>query len=54
MTELKRKMCKYSKDDFKENKELFVENALNAKFICKQCLRTAEKKDLICDPKKLK
>ena len=53
MSKLKKKMCKTAKDGLKDNEELILSEVRDAKYICKNCLRTASDKKLLCDPKKI-
>lgn len=53
MAKLKKKMCKYGKNEWKENEEGVIEQVLHPRFLCKKCLRVAVDKELLCNPKKL-
>ena len=54
MAGLKKTMCKTAKDGLKANEEAVMNEVSGAKYICKNCLRTATDKKLLCEPKKIK
>ncbi len=49
-----KKMCKAAKDGMKFNNPYLIEQVTNPAYICKNCLRTAADKDLLCKPEKIK
>ena len=53
VAELKKKMCKIGKDDFRKNEEAVIAQVLSPKYICTKCLRVASDKKLLCKPRKL-
>ncbi len=53
VAKLKKKMCKLAKEGLKENEEAILAEVRQPVYICKKCLRVAENKKLLCDPKKL-
>jgi hypothetical protein len=53
MEEIKKKMCKLGKSDFKENEEGIIAQVLSPRYICTKCLRVATDKKLLCKPSKL-
>ena len=53
MSKLK-KMCKAVKNGHKYSDEDVMQQIKNARYICKDCLRTAEDKKLLCKPEKIK
>ena len=48
-----KKMCKAAKDGLKSNEKEIFAQVKDAKYICKNCLRTANDKGLLCKPVKI-
>lgn len=49
----KKTICKWDKDDIKDNLEKLKELVAPAKFICKKCGRVAKESDYLCKAEKL-
>lgn len=49
-----KKMCKAAKNGYKSDNKEIIEQVKNPSYICKECLRTAEDKKLLCNPDKIK
>ncbi len=53
MAEIKKKMCKLGKSDFRDNEEGIIAQVLSPRYICTKCLRVATDRKLLCKPRKL-
>lgn len=49
----KKSLCKWARDDVKNNWEEFSELVGKSKFFCEKCLRSSRLKGTLCKPEKL-
>jgi len=49
----KKSLCKWSKDDVKDNWSEMYDLVGKSKFMCERCLRSARLKGNLCKPEKL-
>lgn len=54
MAKKEKRMCKWSDKDLDKNFDKFTEIVSNPKFVCKKCLRVADKKKWLHKPAPLK
>ena len=53
MAKLKKTMCKYGKDDWKEKEDLILAEVIHPRYLCRKCMRVATDKKRLCNPEKL-
>jgi 16S rRNA G1207 methylase RsmC len=54
MAKKEKRMCKWKENDLSEKFDKFTAIVSNPKFVCKKCLRVADKKKLLHKPASLK
>ena len=47
-------LCEWEKKEIEKKSTELVKIIANAKYYCKKCVRTANDKNVLCKPKKLK
>ncbi|MBT8386195.1 MAG: hypothetical protein KJO12_02185 [Ignavibacteria bacterium] len=50
----KKTLCEWEKNEIEKKSALLVKIISNAKYFCKKCTRSANDKDHLCKPKKIK
>lgn len=53
MSKGKKTICKWDKDEIKDDLDKLKEIVTPAKFICKKCGRVAKDDDYLCKPEKI-